>query len=105
MLMVRNLRCVGNDIIWEVDCDDAEKGAGGGDSDDGITGSVEYSLYISEVEETPVALETPLAVLCIVKPAAPRFRCACAVQANIRLDVDKLMEGKIEAIIGLEVLL
>jgi hypothetical protein len=104
MLLLRNLRCVGNDIIWEVDCDDVDKG-GGDDSDDGIIGSVEYSLYISEVEETPVALETPLAVLCIVKPTPPRFRCTCVVQANILLDVDTLMEDKIEAIIGLEVLL
>jgi len=57
------------------------------------------------VEETPVALEMPLAVLCIVKPTATIFRCTCVVQANILLDVDKLMEGKIEAIIGLEVCL
>lgn len=50
-----------------------------------------------------MALEMPLAVLCIVKPTATIFRCTCVVQANILLDVDKLMEGKIEAIIGLEV--
>ena len=38
----------------------------------------------------------------IIKPMSQRERCTFIVQANILLDVGRLVEDKIEAIVGLD---
>ena len=93
------LRFVGDTIIWEVDCDGTFTGDGGDNNGDGIIGSVEYILVVGEAEEIPAAFETPLAVRFIIEPTPPRFQRKWTAQARIVLDVDKLLEDKIEVMI------